>query len=275
MELVYRHVLQMYYVLILKPKRLSLPIRRIARFVTSAACTVLWMPLLFHRKRKFQLLSRGVNIINRLSKYSILLTGLVIYSGLPLLFYALGDSPRRDALKESFSLLFILAFSLMLGLFFLSRSNRQLMHDIKMHKVVSIHKFIAYFAVGIFMLHPILLVVPRYFEASVNPLDAFWEIFTSFDNVGIILGIIAYALMLILGITSLLRNRLPFRYTTWRLFHGITVMVFVVAATWHVILLGRHIDLAMTIFLLFLAFLSLTILMKTYLLNTGKERTIK
>jgi len=209
--------------------------------------------------------------LNRQTKFSTLLAGLVLYSGVPLLFYALGDAPRRGVMKESFSLLFILAFSLMLALFFLSRSNRQLMHDIRMHRVVGIHKAIAYLVVGIFMLHPILLVVPRYFEASVDPMDAFWEIFTSFDNFGIILGMIAYVLMLIVGITALLRKRLALSYINWKLFHGIAVMLFVATATWHVLLLGRHADLSLSIYLLALAILSILVLTRTYIVNPGKE----
>ncbi len=204
-------------------------------------------------------------------KFSTITTGLVIYCGLPLLLYVLGDHPRREVLKESFSLLFIVAFSLMLGLFFLSRSNRKLMKDIKMSRVVGIHKFLAYLAVTIFMAHPILLVVPRFFESGVEPLDAFWEIFTSFDNLSVILGIVAYALMLLVGITSFIRKRIPFKYTTWRLFHGVVVMLFVPVATWHVLMLGRHMDTSMSIYMLTIASLSIIVLTRTYLVNPVKE----
>ncbi|MGB4828238.1 MAG: hypothetical protein WBP18_13385, partial [Paracoccaceae bacterium] len=56
-----------------------------------------------------------------------IITGLTVFVGLPLLFYALGDAPRRSVLKEALSLLTLLAFTMMLGQFFLARSNETLL----------------------------------------------------------------------------------------------------------------------------------------------------
>lgn len=197
-------------------------------------------------------------------QYSTALLGLLVYVAVPLSIYAFGDIPRRTVLKESISILFVISFSLMLGLFFLSRSNKQLIHDIRMKRIISIHKFIGYKVAVVFLLHPILVVAPRYLEASVDPMDAFMEILTTFDNTGLILGITSWVLMLLLGVTSFIRNRLPFKYTTWHLFHGITVMLFIATSTWHVLTLGRHMDLVMSVYVLIIALLSILTLTRTY-----------
>ncbi len=59
--------------------------------------------------------------------------------------------------------------------------------------------------------------------------------------------------MLILGITSLIRNKLPMKYKTWRLLHGILSALFISLATWHAVDLGRHTDRPMSILMIALA----------------------
>jgi predicted ferric reductase len=102
-----------------------------------------------------------------------LLAALLVFAGLPLLFWALGDFPRRTVLKESISLLSILAFFFMLGQFFLARSNRKVLKEHKMSGILKVHKFIGYFFIAVLLLHPFLIVFPRYFEAGITPVDAF------------------------------------------------------------------------------------------------------
>ena len=46
------------------------------------------------------------------------LAGILFFLALPLLFWALGDVPRRTFLKEIISILTIVAYFLMLGQFF-------------------------------------------------------------------------------------------------------------------------------------------------------------
>ena len=73
--------------------------------------------------------------------------------------------------------------------------------------------------------------------------------------------------MLTLGITSLARKKLPMKYTTWRVFHGVLAILFVSVAAWHVIDLGRHSSLAMSIFILLLTAVGVLFLVKTYTLK--------
>lgn len=196
---------------------------------------------------------------------------IVVFLGLPLLFYGLGDFPRRSVLKEIISVLTLVSFSAMLSMFFMSRANKKILNGHKMGIVNKFHRIIGYIFVGILMVHPFLIVIPRYFEAGVEPNEAFLKIITSFGSTGIILGIIAWSLMIILGITSLLRNKIGLRYNTWKMFHGILSGFFISAALWHILNFGRHINLTMTIFYCSLAGISLILLINLYFFNSKKE----
>ena len=137
----------------------------------------------------------------RLQIYNV--TGaILIFVGIPLLIYALGEFPRRSILKEIISLLQIMAISFMLAQFFLARGNKAILSVHNMSSVLKIHKFIGYFFVVILLLHPFLIIFPRYFESGVEPEEAFLTLITSFERPGVLLGMIAYGTMLILGITS-------------------------------------------------------------------------
>ena len=65
--------------------------------------------------------------MKRTARTCAIIAALAVFIGLPLLLYALGDAPRRSVLKESISILTLLAFSMMLGQYFLARSNETLL----------------------------------------------------------------------------------------------------------------------------------------------------
>ncbi len=188
--------------------------------------------------------------------------------GLPLLFYALGDAPRRSGLKESLSILTLLAFSMMIGQFFLARSNVMLMSLFKPWQIQKVHKVIAYTAVGVILIHPFLVVLPRYFEAGVKPWDALVTMITTFDSLGVLLGLGAWLLLLVLAVTALVRKslsrRFKNRYRGWRYFHGGLAVAFTALALWHSIELGRHTDVAMSVFFIALALIGSALLAWLY-----------
>lgn len=201
--------------------------------------------------------------------------GILFFLALPLLFWALGDTPRRSFLKEIISILTILAYFLMLGQFFLSRGNKKVLKPHKMGKVVNLHKWIGYIFVSILLVHPFLIVVPRFFEAGIAPADAFTTLISTWDSQGLILGMVAWGLMLILGITSIFRNSLGMKYTTWRVFHGLLSIAFISLATWHAMDLGRHTDLPMSIYMGGIAGLGVLLLIRTYLIKPSNVYTLQ
>lgn len=199
------------------------------------------------------------------------IAALLVFIGLPILFWALGNAPQRSALKETISIITLISFSMMLAQFYLARSNRDILKGHKISKVVKWHKVIGYVFVGILLVHPFLIVLPRYFESGVDPIDAFTTLITTFDSLGVVLGMIAWVLMLLIGLTSMFRNQLPFSYKTWRVFHGILSVAFITLATWHALNLGRHTDNAMSIFMLVMAGGGILLLLKTYFTKTPQK----
>lgn len=202
------------------------------------------------------------------SRTYAIVTGLAVFVGLPLLFYALGGAPRRSLLKEAFSILTLLAFSLMIGQFFLARSNEALQNLFKPPQIQKVHKYLAYSAVAVILLHPFLIVLPRYFEGGVRPWDAFITMITELDNLGIVLGLVAWAMMMVLALTAYFRKELMpkfrNRYRGWRYFHGGLAVTFVTLALWHSIELGRHTGVAMSTFFLFATLVAFALLARLY-----------
>ena len=71
--------------------------------------------------------------------------------------------------------------------------------------------------------------------------------------------------MLSLGLTSMFRNKLNISYKVWKVFHGVLSLIFIIFASWHVIEMGRHIDLAMSVLIILLTLISTILIIKTYL----------
>ena len=195
---------------------------------------------------------------------------LLVFAGMPLLIWIMGDLPERSLLKESLSIMTILAFYQMIGQFFLAKTNRCVVDTLKMNRVIKYHKIIGYTFVVILLLHPFLLVLPKFFESGVSPVDAFITIISTM-NQGVLLGIIAWCLMLILAITALARKKLPIKYPAWRVFYGLLAILFICIATWHVINLGRHSNLAMATFITILTAGGILLLLRTYTVKRTKR----
>lgn len=189
---------------------------------------------------------------------------LLAYTGIPLLLiWTMGNFPERSLLKESLSVITILSFYQLIGQFFWARTNRFALRSLTIGNVLKYHNFTGYTFVAVLFFHPLYVVMPRLFEAGVSPVDAFITMITTM-NTGIILGIIAWCMMLLLGITSFLRKKLPMNYKSWRMLHGILAILFMSTAVWHAVDLGRHSNLSMSILLSVLTLGGILLLLKTY-----------
>ncbi len=204
--------------------------------------------------------------------YIFKLSALIItFIGVPLLLYFSGNFPKRTTLMETISVVTILAFSLLLSQFFTSRLNYKLMKQIRMVNVLVIHKFIGYFFISIILLHPFFIILPKFFDDGVTPTDAFVRLITTFSSTGVILGLIAYASMLILMVTAFFRFKLHLKYRTWRSLHGYLTLLFVITATWHVINMGRHSNNSFTLFYLLVVAIGIYYVLRKYLIKTQKN----
>lgn len=204
----------------------------------------------------------------KIKKYNII-TGFVVFVCLPLLLYSFQDYPIRTLLKEALSIVTIIAFSLMFSQFFISRINSDIKYANKMNKILNFHTYLGYVLIVVLFFHPFLIVLPRYFEAGVDPMDAFWLQITSFDNLGVVLGMISWVVMLFIGITSFLRFKMGLEYKHWKTIHSSLSLIFIFLATLHVIILGRHSEYSMNIFFILLVGISITKLLQSKKAKNG------
>ena len=208
-------------------------------------------------------------IMNKESYITNLSSLIISFIGVPFLIFVLGDFPRRNALSETISLITILGFSLLISQFIYSRINKRLVKKIRMVHVLRIHKFIGYAFISILLLHPFFIIVPKFFDNAVTPVEAFFKLITTFDSLGIMLGLIAYAVMLILLVTAFFRFKLHLKYKAWRNFHGYLTLLFVITATWHVITLGRHSNISFSIYYVLTVASGIFYLLRLYLFKTS------
>lgn len=206
------------------------------------------------------------------SYISNLVPVLVVFIGGPSILYAMGDFPRRRFLFEALSLTTILGFSILISQFFLSRSNKKLVQSIRMANVIKIHTFLGYLFIAILFLHPFFIVVPKFFDNGISPSEAFVTLITTFGSLGLIMGMIAYAIILILLITAFFRFKLHMNYRTWRNLHGFLTLLFVLIATWHVIDIGRHSNESFVVYYVLIAGSAVFFLIRTYLSKLKNKR---
>ena len=204
-----------------------------------------------------------------LFKFSAL---IFTFIAVPLYLYFSGNFERRTTLMETLSIVTILAFSLLLSQFFTSRLNYKLMKQIRMVNVVAIHRFIGYVFIIVILLHPFFIIVPKFFDDAVTPTDAFVRLITIYNTTGIIFGLIAYGIMIILMVTAFFRFKMNLHYRTWRSLHGYLTLLFVITATWHVIDMGRHSNSSFTLFYLLVVATGIYYVLRKYLFKKTAKK---
>ncbi|BHH84501.1 ferric reductase-like transmembrane domain-containing protein [Desulforhopalus sp. 52FAK] len=192
--------------------------------------------------------------------------------GLPVFFYLTGDFPRRTILKESISLLILLSLSLMSAQFFLSGINRRMFNGCSMGRIITIHKVLGYSLLIVVLLHPFLLVLPRKYEAGTGSMDALFTIVSTVNTTGVALGMSAWILMLLLGLTSLFRNQIPMSYNAWRRLHGLLAVPCIIVAICHSINLGRHVNSLLSVYFVLFAVTGVLLLIKRYMASLILEQ---
>lgn len=200
-----------------------------------------------------------------------LLPLIITFVGVPLFLWLLGDFPDRTRFFETISVFTIMTFSLLLGQFFLTRINLKFVKTIRMVNALKIHKGIGYIFVVIILVHPFLIIIPKFFDDGISPTEAFGVMITEFNGLGVILGMIGYVIVLIMLISSFFRFKLHLKYRTWRSLHGFLALIFIVSATSHVVNMGRHSNTSFSIYYVSIAVISIFFLLRTYLFKSNKK----
>ena len=202
--------------------------------------------------------------MNSQTKKVGLLPAIMLLAGLPIFFYATGDFPRRTLLKESISLLTIIGLCLILAQFFLTRSGKSLLFKSNMAKVIKVHKIIGYICLSMFFIHPFLIVLPRYFEAGVEPVASLVTILITYSNPGVLSGIFAWCLAIMLLCVAVFRKKILLTYKTWVAIHKWLSIAFILCASWHAIEIGRHTNEVLSAYIVFLALCGILLLSKDF-----------
>lgn len=88
-----------------------------------------------------------------------------------------------------------------------------------------------------FLLHPFLIILPKFFMSSADGIEALRAIFTSPHT---LTGVIAWSLLIVWTLASIFKDRLPMSYETWKLTHLLGFIAITILATLHVTTVGRH-----------------------------------
>mgnify|MGYP001815091837 CR=1 FL=1 len=205
------------------------------------------------------------------SNISKLVTAGLFFLIPPFLLYFTGDIAGRTLLKDAISIATIAAFVLMLGQFFLSRLVSLSLTMPTMGSVIKLHKIVGYVAAAVLLSHPLLITVPRFFEAGVSPRQAFVTMISA-GTPGITTGIAVWILLLLIVLMSALRKWIPLSYRDWRKLHGLMSMMFVSLAAFHSIYLGRHFDLVFAGYTVILIIAGVSLLLQKYVHEFFKQR---
>lgn len=88
-----------------------------------------------------------------------------------------------------------------------------------------------------FLLHPFLIILPRFFMSSNDGFEAIRLIFTSENT---LTGVIAWTLLIVWTLASIFKDKLPISYEAWKLTHLVGFIAITILATLHVTTIGRH-----------------------------------
>lgn len=168
---------------------------------------------------------------------------LLLFIAIPVGLAIGQDVYVRSTFQSAALLVSVAAFGIMLGLFWLTRLLPRGMVDAKLITLLKCHKVLGYLC-GLFLLaHPVLMIARRFWAVESNPIDNFILLLRS---PLMLPGIIAWALLLIIVLLALFRRALPAKL--WRMQHRITSIALVLLASWHVLAVGRHNGLMLSIF---------------------------
>ena len=166
-----------------------------------------------------------------------LLIGYVAVALAPLGFaYTAGMEPRpfRDELSSALAMV---GFSMLLMEFVLSGRFRTVSGGIGIDLTMRFHQLIARSLAVFILIHPFLYTTPL---KHALPWDTSRQLTLGLDAASITTGVIAWVLLATLIAMGIARDRLPYRYETWRLTHGLGAAAIAVAGAHHAIEAGRY-----------------------------------
>lgn len=195
-----------------------------------------------------------------------ILAALVLAIGLaPLALALAGGEAPANRWREFSAALAMSGFALLLLQFVLSGRFFVLSGDAGIDVVMRLHQLVARTLFAFLLIHPFLYAAPRLFSARGGAGDLLLMLFQSGR---LRTGVIAWLLLIVLMGMAIWRDRLPLRYETWRLTHGLGAGIVAALGLHHTLTAGTYSAApALTALWLLLSLVALGSLAVVYLLR--------
>ncbi len=166
---------------------------------------------------------------------------MVIYFCIVLVPYGLGLASQHVSYRgwytELVSILSMAGFAMMLVQFFLSGRLEGVSSKTGVDNGMLLHRKVGEMLALLFLLHPLLIVLPRFWLSSSFAVDNLVLLFTEPLTST---GFYAWSLMIVWVLMAMFKDKLNMSYEGWRVSHGIGAIAIAILATDHVITIGRH-----------------------------------
>ncbi|WOJ97724.1 ferric reductase-like transmembrane domain-containing protein [Congregibacter brevis] len=143
----------------------------------------------------------------------------------------------RGWYEELVQLLSIIGLSMMLLQFFLTARVDAVARQAGVDNTMRLHTKMGELVGYLVLLHPLLIVAPRFFVAPSFALGDLWDLFTSPETST---GMYAWCLMLVWVLMAVFKERTGLSYEAWRYTHSAGFVAIIILATHHAMTIGRH-----------------------------------
>ena len=184
----------------------------------------------------------------------------------PLTLAWASGMPPRSFIDELSTGLALVAFAALLVEFLLSGRFRTISDRVGMDTTMRFHQLFARSIVALLLLHPFLYTTPV--PDYPPPWDVTAQSYLKLTIGTLASGVLAWILLIVLVVTAIARDSLPYSYETWRLGHGIGSALVAGLSAHHVLEAGRYSSQQpLSIFWMILLGFALASLLYVYLIS--------
>ena len=143
----------------------------------------------------------------------------------------------RGWYEETVGLLSIITLSMMLLQFALTARVDAVAGRAGVDNTMRLHTRFGEYLGYLILLHPFLIVLPRFFVAPSFALGDIWDLFTKPETST---GLYAWSLMLVWVLMAVFKEKTGLSYEAWRYTHSAGFVAIIILATHHAVTVGRH-----------------------------------
>jgi len=179
-------------------------------------------------------------------KNNIRIIQLIAVLALTPVYLAINQKvPTLSAYQNIMLLCTLGAFGMMIAQFWLTRSKRIGLSEVPTVIIIRYHRFIGIIAGGFLLLHPLLIVARRFWVVESDPIS---NLRLLIHSPALRPAVAAWIVLAFLVLLSSSRIHRKVRFQNWRQMHGMLSVAFIILASWHIISVGRHSNMAMSVF---------------------------